>query len=152
MQINYKDIWAGLFFIAMGAAFAISAQMNLRIGSGLNMGPGYFLRFLGAVLVLLGAIIVIDALREPNSLFGSVSWRGIILVIRVASLLRLRCPHARPRTRDHGLVVFGVACVDRISVLKALAIGAVLTIFASAHLAGALGLPIALIGPWLGGY
>ncbi len=97
MQINYKDVWAGLFFIAMGAAFAISAQMQLRIGSGLNMGPGYFPRFLGAVLVLLGAIIVIGALRKPNSPLGAVSWRGIILV----TISQVFLPSASARSASH---------------------------------------------------
>jgi hypothetical protein len=152
MQINYKDIWAGLFFIAMGAAFAISAQMNLRIGSGLNMGPGYFPRFLGAVLVLLGAIIVIGALRKPNSPLGAVSWRGIILVTAAQVFFAFSVRTLGLAPAIMGCVVMASLASDRISLLKALTIGVVLTVFASALFVYALRLPISLIGPWLGGY
>ena len=50
MQLNTKDVAAGAIFVLLGLAFAISAMMGLRMGSGLNMGPGYFPRALGFIL------------------------------------------------------------------------------------------------------
>jgi putative tricarboxylic transport membrane protein len=51
-----------------------------------------------------------------------------------------------------GCVVMASLASDRVSILRALTIAAVLTVFASALFVYALGLPIPLIGPWLGGY
>jgi putative tricarboxylic transport membrane protein len=152
MQINFKDVWSGLIFIAMGAAFALTSQFGLRIGSGLNMGPGYFPRFLGIVLALLGIIILIGALNKANSPIGKVSWRGIGLVTAALFYFGFGVRTLGLVPAIMGCVVMASLASDRVSILRALTIAAVLTVFASALFVYALGLPIPLIGPWLGGY
>jgi putative tricarboxylic transport membrane protein len=61
------------------------------------------------------------------------------------------------RTLGMAPALFGcvfLACLasDRISLLRAVIISAVLTTLAALLFVYGLGLPIALIGPWLGGY
>lgn len=152
MQINFKDVWAGLIFIGFGAAFALTAQFGMRIGSGLNMGPGYFPRFLGATLVLLGIIIVIGALNKPNSPLGKVSWRGIVLVTAALCFFAFGVRTLGLVPAIMGCVVMASLASDRLTIVRALMIAVVLTVFASLLFVKVLGLPISLIGPWLGGY
>jgi putative tricarboxylic transport membrane protein len=152
MQLNYKDIAAGAIFVALGLAFALSAIVGLRMGSGLNMGPGYFPRALGFILVGLGAIIMLGAINKPESRIGKVSWRGVVLI--TASLFYFAFG-----VRTLGMVPALAGCIilaclasDRITLLRAVLISAALTSFATVLFVYALGLPISLIGPWLGGY
>ena len=59
MQIkNGKDFWAGIMYMAFGAAFMIVAR-NYAMGSALRMGPAYFPTVLGGILVVLGIVVFI---------------------------------------------------------------------------------------------
>ncbi len=57
-----KDFVAGLMFIAIGIA-AIVISANYPLGTAARMGPGYFPRILGILLIVLGAIVALRALR-----------------------------------------------------------------------------------------
>jgi putative tricarboxylic transport membrane protein len=53
---NPRDFWAGALFVAFGmAAVILGSRYNL--GTAARMGPGYFPRILGILLIALGAII-----------------------------------------------------------------------------------------------
>lgn len=56
-----KDFWAGLMFIAFGAAFMIGALMNYQMGTAVRMGPGYFPTVLGGLMIFLGVLVLIEA-------------------------------------------------------------------------------------------
>jgi Tripartite tricarboxylate transporter TctB family len=59
MQIkNGKDFWAGLMYLAFGAAFMLVAR-NYAMGSALRMGPAYFPTVLGGILVVLGLTVFV---------------------------------------------------------------------------------------------
>jgi putative tricarboxylic transport membrane protein len=152
MQLNYKDVAAGAIFIALGLAFALSAMMGLRMGSGFNMGPGYFPRALGFILVGLGAIIVLGAIGKANSPIGKISWRGVVLVTAALFYFAFGVRTLGMVPALSGCIVLACLASDRISLLRACIISAVLTGFATLLFVYALGLPISLIGPWLGGY
>ena len=59
---NPKDFWAGVLFIAFGLAAMIIAR-DYPIGTAGRMGPGYFPRGLGILLIVLGLILSLRALR-----------------------------------------------------------------------------------------
>ena len=61
MQIkNGKDFWAGMMFIGFGLAFVLIAR-NYPMGSAVRMGPAYFPTLLGAMLAVLGAMVLFRA-------------------------------------------------------------------------------------------
>ncbi len=71
MQIkNGKDFWAGLMYIGFGAAFFLIAR-NYNMGTALRMGPAYFPTVLGALLVVIGLMVL------GRSFFSKIehSWR-----------------------------------------------------------------------------
>ena len=49
-----KDFWAGVMFFAFGVA-AIVIGTAYPVGTAARMGPGYFPRILGILLIVLGA-------------------------------------------------------------------------------------------------
>src|SRR5207249_8596630 len=67
-----KDFWAGVMFFAFGVA-AIVIGSAYPIGTAARMGPGYFPRILGILLIVLGAVLSLRGLRTPGSgiTFGS---------------------------------------------------------------------------------
>lgn len=82
---NGKDFWAGLMFMAFGAAFMYVSQ-NYAMGSAVRMGPAYFPTVLGGMLIVLGAIVLfrafISKIQHPLAVFPFRTWiviGGLIL-------------------------------------------------------------------------
>jgi len=77
---NPKDFWAGVLFILVGiAAIAIGSRYNL--GTAARMGPGYFPRILGILLIVLGAILAFRSLRLQGAPIPAFKWRPTIIVL-----------------------------------------------------------------------
>ncbi len=75
-----KDFWAGVLFILIGiAAIAIGSRYNL--GTAARMGPGYFPRILGILLITLGGIMSLRALRADGPPIPAWRWRPTIVVL-----------------------------------------------------------------------
>ena len=58
---DYRDIIAGGIMLAFGLFCAIYAQEHYKLGSATRMGPGWFPMYLGYLLAILGAVIMIPA-------------------------------------------------------------------------------------------
>jgi hypothetical protein len=146
-NLNLKDIAAGLFFIAVGAAFIIDAMLTLDLGTAMQMGPGYFPVLLAGALCLLGLVIALQGVWAGPSSFGNVSWRGIVLV-------GLSPITFGASVQPLGLVpalalstLLASLSSRRLGLRLALAITLGLTVFCIAVFAFALGMPVALFGP-----
>ena len=77
---NPKDFWSGALFIAVGVA-AIVLGSHYALGTAARMGPGYFPRILGILLIALGAILAIRATRTRGGPIARVHWRPTIIVL-----------------------------------------------------------------------
>jgi hypothetical protein len=75
-----KDFWAGLLFIGLGL-FAIWVGSNYTLGSAARMGPGYFPRILGILLLVLGALITARGLRGHGDPVPAWKWRPTLVVL-----------------------------------------------------------------------
>ena len=62
---NQKDFWAGILFVIFGIGTVVVAQEN-AIGTLSRMGPVYFPTILGAILAILGAVVSLRALVQPD--------------------------------------------------------------------------------------
>src|SRR5580658_92538 len=60
-----KSILAGLIYVAIGSAAFVGAH-SYKIGTPLQMGPGFFPAVVGAILALLGISSVIAGLRAKT--------------------------------------------------------------------------------------
>jgi hypothetical protein len=69
---NPQDFWCGVFFVGMGA-LALYLSRDYDMGSALDMGPGYFPTWLGAIMIGFGVLIaglglkVAAAAEQENS-------------------------------------------------------------------------------------
>ncbi len=75
-----KDFFAGLLFVAFGIA-AIVIGSNYTLGTAARMGPGYFPRILGILLILLGGALAIRALRLKGDALARWKWRPTLIVL-----------------------------------------------------------------------
>jgi hypothetical protein len=77
---NPKDFWAGVLFILVGAA-AIVLGSRYNLGTAARMGPGYFPRILGMLLIVLGGIIAARALRLHGPAIPAWRWWSTLVVL-----------------------------------------------------------------------
>jgi hypothetical protein len=63
---NLPDFMSGLIFTSLGLVVMWAAG-EYRLGSAASMGPGYFPRMLGAVLALLGLIVLAQSFGQEQS-------------------------------------------------------------------------------------
>jgi uncharacterized membrane protein len=76
---NNKDFWAGLVFAGTGVTAIFIAQ-SYPFGTTLRMGPGYFPRVLGWILIMFGIYVMVRGLRSNEKIQGNWSVRALIVL------------------------------------------------------------------------
>lgn len=147
LTIDRGNTLCGALFIAFGGFF-LYQTLGLNIGTAFRMGPGYFPLVLSCVLILLGGIILVQAMRFEGEPVGPIALRGMLFILPAPILFGLTV-----RGLGFVLAIFLCALVasfasSRMKPLLAVALSAGLTIFAVAVFSYALGLPFERFGPW----
>ena len=75
-----KDLISGLMFIVIGIG-AIAIASNYTLGTAARMGPGYFPRILGILMIALGAILALRSLRLRGEPLPGWKWRPLVVVL-----------------------------------------------------------------------
>jgi hypothetical protein len=75
-----KDFAAGLLFAAVGVAAVVIAA-NYPLGTAARMGPGYFPRILGILLIVLGSALALRALKLQGAPIPRWHWKPIVIVL-----------------------------------------------------------------------
>jgi len=75
-----KELVAGLMFVGIGVT-AIVIASNYTLGTAARMGPGYFPRILGILMIVLGAIIVLRSLRVSGPPLPGWKWRPVVVIL-----------------------------------------------------------------------
>lgn len=75
-----KDFWAGVLFIALGGAGMLIA-LDYALGTAGRMGPGYFPRWLGGILMGLGVILILRSLRTQGEKIAFPTLRPVVVVL-----------------------------------------------------------------------
>jgi len=89
-----RDFWAGLMFLVVGIAFAWGAT-TYNFGSSARPGPGYFPFGLGALLALLGALVLFKSLTiesEGGDPVGNFAWKPLIVVLGAVAFFGVALP------------------------------------------------------------
>lgn len=71
-----RDVLAGLLFIVIGAGGFLIAR-SYPFGTLQEMGPGFFPRVLGVVLMAFGAITLLRGLKSGEEVQGAWGWRSL---------------------------------------------------------------------------
>ena len=149
MVRNTRDLISGLIFIGSGAFFVILGQ-DYTFGSARRMGPGYFPTVLGAILIVLGLLVALRAVKMVQPIEGEWAWKA--LIINCAALVLF------------GLIVRGAGLIPAVFLLSlisawtssrfrwvpALLLSAGLALFSHLTFVMGLGLPFPAFGSWFG--
>jgi hypothetical protein len=142
------NIICGAFFILVGAVFAWQS-LEVELGSWLRIGPGGMPLALSLLLILLGVIILLAALREVGEPVGAIAWRGIVFITLAPIIFGFT-------VRGLGFVgavfitaLFASFASLRMTPLRALLLSIALAVFSTAVFSYGLGLPFERFGPWL---
>ncbi len=147
---NPKDFWAGLFFMSFGlAAFLLSRAYAM--GDATRMGPGYFPRALGVLLLVFGAVLSVRAVRSAKEPFAAWRLRPLLIVLLSLGIFCVALKWL-------GLVVSGIALIFIASMAStefrwkaALVSGAVQSVFAVGLFVYGLKIPLSVWPAFMAG-
>ncbi|HEY6197666.1 MAG TPA: tripartite tricarboxylate transporter TctB family protein [Candidatus Binatia bacterium] len=147
---NPKDFWTGLIYVAFGAAFIWIAR-DYGMGTAFRMGPAYFPTVLGAILILIGLISLARSFLRPGTAIAGFTIKGMLIVVLSTALFGAIVRGAGLAVALPALVIVsGYASADfRWGRMLALAAG--VTVFCVLVFLKGLGVPLPVVGPWLGG-
>lgn len=74
-----RDALAGLLFMALGAIGFVVA-LSYPFGSLQEMGPGFFPRVLGVILIGFGIVTLVKGLRSGEPVEGTWAWLPLLLL------------------------------------------------------------------------
>lgn len=147
---NPRDFWTGLVYVAFGAVAVVLAR-GYGLGTTLRMGPGYFPTVLGAVLIGLGLISLARAWLREGGPVGPIRLTGLLAVCGATLAFGLLVRGAGLIVALPVLVVMSAYASAHFRWRPTLALAAGLTIFCVAVFLKGLGVPVPVVGPWLGG-
>ena len=75
-----RDFWAGAMFAGCGLFFVAWSFAHYQMGSAVRMGPGYFPAVLGALLVLLGVIVLVQSLVFDGPKVEAFHFKPLVFV------------------------------------------------------------------------
>lgn len=143
-MIPARDLWAGLFFMAVGLAFAGMAVLKLPVGTAAQMGPGYYPILLSIILMGLGVAIAFGFAGESEDPGELISLRSFVLIAGAPALfgLTIQTLGFLPATF---LTVLAACLADRTAtVLQTLSTTIGLTVFCVAVFIYGIGVPYPL--------
>lgn len=77
---NPKDFWAGVLFVCLGAGTVLIGSAY-KLGTAAEMGPGYFPRVLGILLIVLGSLVCLFGLKQDGEPIKKWHWRPTVIVL-----------------------------------------------------------------------
>jgi hypothetical protein len=144
-----RDILAGGVFIVIGVAFA-TGSLAYRLGSPLEMGPGYYPLLLGGILVGFGVIVVVKGfIAGEGEPVGDVDWRAVVLVTAALLFFGLTIRGLGLVGAMFGASVLGALARSETSLRDVLFISVGLTVLCVAIFVFALQLRLPLFGSWI---
>lgn len=149
MPKDLRDFWAGLLYLFAGAA-AFYIARDYEMGTAVSMGPGYFPNVLSVLLMSIGAISVGRSFFVQGEPLTGFALSKIIYIVSSVLVFALLAQGAGLAIAV--IAVFFVAAIAssffnwKYSLV--IAIGA--AVFCSLVFVKGLGIPLPVIGPWLG--
>jgi Tripartite tricarboxylate transporter TctB family len=147
---NPKDLLTGLIFIAFGLGFLLIAQ-GYPLGSARRMGPAYFPTILSIVLILIGLAAAIRSFIGHGTPIGKAALSGMLLVAAGTVVFGLIVREAGMIPAVIALVLISAYGSVRFNWRSAILLSIGLAIFCAAIFVYGLGLPVPVLGSFLGG-
>jgi len=147
---NPKDFWSGVIFLAVGSAAVVFARAH-PMGTGMRMGPAYFPTVLGGLLILIGLTAITRSLIRSGPPVGRLAYGKLALITMSIVLFGLLL---RPLGLVGALILLVLVSAypsQRFTWPTALTLAIGLAACCVVAFVKLLGLPIPILGAWLGG-
>jgi Tripartite tricarboxylate transporter TctB family len=138
-----RDFWAGLIFVAIGAAF-ILLSLQYRLGDMHRMGPGMFPTLVGALLTTLGVAIALRAFVFRGEGLPRFEARPLAITLLAVVLFGVALSWLGLVAAIAALVLVGAYAARDVRPLENAVLAAVMVIFSVALFVWVLGLPLPL--------
>jgi putative tricarboxylic transport membrane protein len=145
-----RDFWTGLIYVLFGASAVLIAR-DYGMGTALKMGPGYFPTALGVLLSLIGMVALVRSFVMPGPPIGRFAVKGALLVVGSTLVFGLLVRGAGLAVALPLLVLLSALGSAHFRWKPSLALAAGLTVFCVLVFLKGLGVPLPVLGPWLGG-
>ncbi|MEP9379297.1 tripartite tricarboxylate transporter TctB family protein [Aquabacter sp. CN5-332] len=144
-----RQLIAGLLFIAIGVAFGYGAW-GYKMGTALQMGPGYFPFLLSMVLVGLGALAALQGFLEAGiEDLQLVPWSSGLLLLSSVVFFGLTIRGLGMLITLPITVLLAALAGRQTGIGRAVVIAAGLTVLCLAVFTYGLDVPIPLLGRWV---
>jgi hypothetical protein len=145
-----KDFWTGVIFIVIGLAAVIIGR-DYNMGTAGKMGPAYFPTILGGLLALIGVAAMVRAFFHDGEPVGKFAIKETILILTGVLLFGFLVRGAGLVVAVFAIIMFSAYASAKFKWIPAIALAIGAAVFAVVVFVEALGLPIAIFGPWFGG-
>jgi hypothetical protein len=145
-----KDFWSGVIYILFGS-IALWIGRDYSMGTALRMGPAYFPSLLGGGLMFIGAIALFRAFILKSGPIGALAWRKVAFVVGSVVLFGCIIRGVGLLIAVPLLVITSALASSKFGWGSTLAMAAGLTVFCALVFLKGLGVPLPLIGSWIGG-
>lgn len=148
--LRSKDFIAGLFFLAFGTVSFLLGR-DYTMGTARNMGPGYFPTFLALILSLVGIITMAKAVLRPGEAIETPAFSKLALITFSVVLFALVLRPLGLAAAIFLLVMVSAYTSKKFKVIPSLVLAICMAAGSSIVFVKLLGVPIPIIGTWLGG-
>ena len=145
-----KDFWAGLIFTASGLGFGILAQ-DYEMGTTTKMGPAYFPTVLAVLLTIIGLATTVRSFVIDGPPLQGFAVKAVLLVLGPIVLFGFILRGAGLAAALLALALISAYASIRFRWQAAVPLAIGLTVFSVLVFVMGLGLPIRIVGRWLGG-
>ncbi len=147
---NPKDFYAGLLFVAIGVLDLVIVR-SYPLGTASRMGPGYFPRILGILLVGLGALLSLRGFRSGGEAMSRWHWRPLTIVLLSVLIWGLTALKLGLVAASLALVFVSSVASNEFGWKEALLSGAIQAAAMAALFIYGLGVPLPVWPVFLGG-
>lgn len=144
-----KNFWIGIIFLFFGLA-AVYLGRDYEMGTAGRMGPAYFPTVLGGLLGCIGLAGVLRSLLQTGEAVGRFHVKELVLVLAAVFLFGFLVRGAGLVPAALVLVLLSAYASPRFTWGPSLLLAIGLAVFAVVLFVKLLGLPMPVIGPWLG--
>lgn len=147
---NPRDFWSGLIFGVVGLATVYFGRES-AMGTATKMGPGYFPTVLGMLLALIGLGLLVRSFLTRGEPISGFAFRPLFLVLGATLLFGLVVRGLGMPVSVILLVLISAAASRLVMWGPAVALAIGMAGASTLVFIKLLGLPIPLLGRWLGG-
>jgi putative tricarboxylic transport membrane protein len=145
-----KDFCAALIYLGIGLG-AIFLGQELPMGTALKMGAAYFPSVLGWLLAFIGLLALIRSFIARGGPIPAFAWKKLLLITGATVVFGLLVRGAGVLVALPLFVIITATASEKFRWGPTLLLAAATTIVCALVFVKGLGVPLPLIGKWLGG-